>query len=788
LEKQSSIFFSANEESFNLKEFLLKYIQYWYWFVLSIIVALLAAFLYLRYTVPQYNIKASLLLRIDDKGGSGISEEDALGEIAVFKTKKNVDNEIQILKSQTLMEQVVRELGIDINYINKGHIKDNELYSLSPIKVIPIALKDPIYSQQFLFTYLGNNRYKLVNAKNNFQGEYQFGQVVNHPLGKFIIKLLNAQGWQDEIIIKINKVATVAKYYSENLQIRPPRTSTVLEMWLTDAVPSKGRDILDRLIQVYQESGIDDKNRVSSNTIKFIEERLKFLTQDLSGVERDIEKFKRGNDIVDIESQTTQSLSTQSAYDKELYEKETQLALLKSTEDYLKNESNEYALLPNSFGFEDVTLSNLINEYNKIILEREKTLKTTQESNPLVQAMNGQIGSLKSNIADNIKHIKQGATIARNNLALKSQSINSKMRAIPTKEREYLEIQRQQNIKQNLYLYLLQKREETELTRAVTTANSRLIDPASSTDLPITPNRKMIYLIALVIGALLPTTIITVQQLLNDSIKTRSDIESCTEVPILGGIGLSSSNENIVVRKGSRSGIAESFRMIRSNLDFMTTVDKKKQSILVTSSMSGEGKSFITLNLAASLALSGKKTIMLELDLRKPKLVKYLSDNSHSEGITNYLVSNISIESIVQRSTIDENLYFIGSGPIPPNPVELLMSKKMEELFVYLRKEYDYIIVDTSPIGLVTDAIVLNRLIDISLYVVRYGVTRKGQLSIVQDIYTQQKFQHPAIIFNAVKTNGGYGYGNGYGYGYGYGYYDDEKKNKGIMKKLKNYF
>lgn len=775
----AGLYFGA-EATFDLKAFLFKFIRYWYLFILFLILAFSVAYLYLRYTIPEYSIKTTLLVK-DEDSGLDASEEMAFADLGVFKSKKNINNEIQILKSRTLMTQVVKELGIDVTYSANGRIKDRELYEDCSFKVKADFLKESAYGEPYPFVLRGN-QFTLTDHDNKKYVGF-LNQAVKLPFGVITVVLCDSITQRfspsEEILVSFHKIENVATQYSTALVVKPIREASILELSLNDAVPKKGEDLLNKLVEVYNRTGIEDKNRVSANTVKFIEDRLKFVNQELSSVEQGLEAFKRNNDITDLSSEASMVLGQLSEYDKELAEKDVQLDILKAIEEYLTTKGKDFALAPAATGLQDATLLAFLSEHNRLILERERLLKTAKEENPAVQVINIQLQKLRANINESIQNQRKSVLLARNSLKTKNLAIESRIKSVPRKERQYLEIQRQQNIKQSLLLYLLQKREETELSLAVTVPNSRVVDSAISTPAPIKPNRNIILLSALIAGLLIPIVIVITKELLDDSIRSRKDIEDNTSVPVIGGISHSDTTQKIVVTRGSRKAIAEMFRMVRTNIDFLAA-SKTQKTLLVTSSMSGEGKSFLAINIAISLALSGKKTIMLEMDLRKPKLIKYLEEPVGKLGLTNYLVGDIPFDSIITPTKTDANLFFISSGPIPPNPTELMMNEKLDRLIAYLKTSYDYIVIDTSPVGLVTDAVLLNRFADAALYVVRHNVTRKGQLSIIEELSVQQKLNSPAIIYNDIKGSGSYGYGYGYGYGsgygYGYGYYDDDPK------------
>jgi tyrosine-protein kinase Etk/Wzc len=749
----------------DFKEILTKYLQYWYLFVIGGFLGLTAAFLYIHYyTVPKYSISSTLLIK-DDETGSDLP--GGLSDVSMLNYSKNIDNEIEVLSSKSLMQRVVSELGLYTSYYVEGRVRDKEIYGEDlPLKVIISSFDSTAFGKSIFIHIKPNNSFAL-EEDTGLLTNHKFGQQINKPYGAFtVVAASGVASAGEKVIVQFNDIRGVAKHYNQALQVEPNKNnSSVLWVGLIDPIPQRGKDIINKLIEVYNKEAIEDKNLIAANTIAFLDERLKFLTTELSVVEKDVEHYKRQNELTDINSQASNFLAQASNYNQKLSDWSIQIEVLESIEKYMNMDSNKYKMVPSTLNIQDPTLSGLIAKFNELQLERERILRTTFPNNPIVVNINEQLENLRLNIKENLRNIKRGLIITSNNLKASSEQFQTKIKNVPSMERELLEINRQQAIKQNLYLYLLQKREEAAVSLAANIANSRIIDPAMSSDGPISPNKQMICLMYLLTGLGLPFAGIFIKDLLNNKIQTQQDVEQLTDTPIIGVL-VHNKYDTLVVRKGNLSPLAEMFRLIRTKIKF-AAVDKENKVILVTSSMSGEGKTFFSINLGASLALTGKKVLLLELDLRNPNLLNELG-MPEGLGITNYLISDrVAISDLIVPFETIDNLYVVSSGPVPPDPAELMLSLKLTHLVNELRESFDHIIIDTPPIGQVTDAFCLSSLIDSTVYIVRYGYTYKKQLNIIENIYKNKELRHPMIVLNDAKKGNrdyfGYGYNIGYG-------------------------
>lgn len=749
-------------------EFLNKLLRNWYWLVLGVLVGLAVAFIYLRYSTPIYQINAKILVN-DEKKGTG-TDNALLGDLAgMMGAKSTVDNEVEILKTRTLMEQVVQELHANVTYYRKGNIRDVELYE-SPFKVI-LVKTDSVFVPT-LFKLKPIDKTKVEISKENFTQIVNYDQTIYIPeTGDIQIIYNNIPYLEEDYLFQIIDFDSRVADFMNRLTVQVTnKLVTVVDLGFEYPVKKKGEDILNTLIDKYVQSNLRDKNTIADSTIAFIENRLVLVGQELGSVEGDIQSFKQKSQIADISAQSQILIQNSSQYIKDLADVETQLSIINSMQGYLEDKYNT-RVLPSAMLPNDVVFTGLADRYNSLLLERDRRLLSSTVNNPTIVNLDIQLTNLKKDILGNLNSTKSNLTITRTSLLKKTTQLEGAIRDVPATERIYLDLERQQQIKQELYVFLLQKREETAISKTSNISNSRIIDAPKAGNLPISPVRMFILAIGLFVGVTIPFIILYLKDLLNTKIQNKDDIKRKTNVSIIAEIGHNDKYEAELVMKESRSAIAENFRSLRTNLAFYLKSEDQKV-VLLSSSMSGEGKSFIAINLALVLAFSGKRVVVMEMDLRKPNLsVKLNSKNTI--GFSNYIISSkMTIDKIVQPSGVNDNLFLISSGPIPPNPSELILSERTDELMEKLKNDFDYIIIDAPPIGLVTDAQLLSKYANLSLYVVRQGYTMKSQLSIVEDLDREGKLGKMAILVNDIKHN------YGYGYGYGYGYYGENEKKK----------
>jgi len=666
-------------EEINIQEILFKYLSYWKWFVISIVACLAIAFLYLRYATPVYNVSAAIIIKDDKKGGNGTSELSVFEGMGLLGGTNNVDNEIEVLKSKSTIKSVVNALGLHTSYRLKGAISSSELYLNSPIevKMDPQAL-DTLSSGIVLNLVMNPDRSLqvkgLVNQEEISKTLSTLPAILRTSVGDLTISyrpnipsIVNK-----EIEVTINRPISVAKGYLGRLAVAPTsKTTSVVNLSLSETNRKRGEDFLNKLVDVYNLDAMADKNKVALNTKLFIDDRIAIIDKELGSAEKNVENYKRSQKMTDLQTDAQLSLQTSSEYEKKLVEAETQLNLVNYLQKHISNKANRYSLVPSNVGLEDPTLIATINEYNKSLLERERLLRTASENNPTVLALNGKLDALRGNVTAAIGSVHHGLTIAKNDVNRQTRLFNNQIGNAPTQERVFTELSRQQQIKANLFEMLLQKREENNLSLAATANNAKMIDEPLATGTPVSPKGSIIYLVAFILGIVIPVVLIYISDLFQYKIRSRADIDKLSKLPFLAEIPTHEEETNVAVRENDNSSIAEAFRVLRTNLLFLLGVDKKV--ILFTSTMGGEGKSFVSLNSAISLALLNKKVLIIGLDIRKPRMAEYLNLDV-KKGITNYLSGfEDDLDSLIVPSGINPNLFALPAGPVPPNPSEQLV-------------------------------------------------------------------------------------------------------------------
>ncbi|KAB7732643.1 polysaccharide biosynthesis tyrosine autokinase [Rudanella paleaurantiibacter] len=748
-------------ESKNLRAVLMRYARNWPWFVASMAIALAAAYVYLLYQQPVYKVQASLLIKDEKKG---LDQSSVLKELEIFTPKKVVDNEIEILKSYTLMDKIVSRLQLTTRYYKPTRFGYREVYE-APFRLIVEKPTPQLYESELNFAFLSDQTVD-INGK-----VYPLNESVQTPYGRLRVFNRKPVGVNTEPVrVQVVTQTEAVTDFLKKLKAEPTsKASSVIMLTLEDAVPHRGEAMLNELIEEYNQAAIADKNKMAANTLRFIEERLALISSELASVEKDVERYKSNQGITDLGAQAQNFLATVQQNDVQMNQVKIQMSALNDLDRYLKSQSSSQGLAPATLGLADPVLLGMVNRLSELELKREQAVRTTSELNPIVQTLDGQIKETRTNITENVETMKKQLASTQQQLMANNGRMESMIRTIPAKERSLLDITRQQSIKNGLYTYLLQKREETAVSFASTISDSRTIDAARAGNLPIKPVRRFFFLVFGLLGLLLPIGVIAGRDALNNRVLRRADVEDQTQAPILGELVKNKNGEAMVIRSRSQSVLAEQIRTLRTNLQFLRTDAERSQVLLFTSSISGEGKSFISLNLGASLALTGRRTVVLEMDLRKPKLHKNLGI-AHGSGISNYLIGDATVEEILRQVPGHDNYFIITSGPIPPNPAELLSTPKLTELINALKEHFDYVLIDSPPIGLVTDAQLIAPLADATLYVVRHDLTPKLYLKQLDTWYREQRFQKLNVILNAVGD--GEAYYNSYGYG---GYYDEKK-------------
>lgn len=766
------------EVEINLKNIFNKLFDKWSWFLISFLVCLLIAFIYGKYTAPTYQIKAKLIVNDDQKGGGIGKQAGSLMDLGgLIGSKNSVDNEVEILKTRFLMEQVVRDMQLNIVYSKKIDLVKRELNRV-PFKVNIIKSVDTIATTKFDFVKISANKF-LISTKDIKKEITWYESFSLAGVGTLqVVPTQFGQVDEGEYYVTISSIdASVAALMSQLSVATSNKQVSIIDLTLTYPLQKKGEDILNTLIKKYTQSNLNDKNAVADSTYRFIKERLNVIASELGDVENDVETFKQRNQLADMSEQGKLLVQSSSQLSSELAKAETQVTIINELEKYIKDTANNRRAFPSSLIPQDMVFSNIMEHYNSLLLERERQLLSVTEQSPFIQNIDQQIAELRINIQSNIQNTKKGALLTRDKLRSQLRLSENQISSVPQVEKNYLKLARNQQIKQELYIFLMQKAEETNISKTANISIAKTIDPPKSDVRPISPKKSLIYLIGLLAGFIIPVILVLGQELLNTSIKTKEEISMLTNVPVIGEISHNTSDDNLIVANHSRSAISEQFRALRTNLSFYLKSEQEK-IILLTSSMSGEGKSFTAINLGNILALAGKKVLLMELDLRKPGLSAKIGVNN-TIGFSNFTISpTVKRSDIIKPLSINKNMFIVSSGPLPPNPAETLMNEHVPMLIEELKKEFDYIIMDAPPIGIIADAQLLSKYADVTLYLVRQKITQKDQLRIVEDLYQTKKMKNLGIVVNDIVSKY-------YGYGYGYGNYGQKADLKWYQKLFK---
>ncbi|WP_337045219.1 GumC family protein [Emticicia sp. 17c] len=768
------------EEGINIGFFLKKCMQHKYWFLLSLIITELICFLYLRYTTPIYTINASILIKDENKGVK--SDIEALKDLDLTGGNKLVENEIEVFKSRGLAEKVVDKLNLTVSYWNEDGPIDKELFIEPEISINVSEYSQKGYNEPFYILPEKLGKFQILDKKKKVLGVFNYGTSITTPYGRLRVFTKKTSLHISEKPIKIrlyNKEALITHLIGDlNIRLVNPRT-TVIAFSFNHHLPEKGKAILSSILEEYSFLSIEDKNREAVNILRFIEDRLKLVTNELGSVEQDVENYRTSRGITDLSTESNIFLEKAKEIDTKLNETEIQLKVLDSIERYLQGDQIKN-ISPSTLMVNDPVIIGYLNQLSNLELEREKMALTVQSGNPYLETIITQMKNVKLAIRETIANQKKSILLSRTELLTLNNRLSASINSIPKKEKEYVEIKRQASIKESLYLLLLKKREETALSYASTVTDSRMIDKPFSSATPISPNRSRIILLGFLLGFVIPAVVIGIKGFLTKTIQSKDEIEKATGLTIFEEIGKKTKKDlGDIISIKSRSLVAEQFRMLRSNIQYLfaNTQSEKSKVIAVTSSISGEGKSFITANLASTLGMLDKKILIIGLDLRKPKIQEYLNVVA-SKGISNYLIDKATIDEILYKTDV-KNVYLIPAGHIPPNPSELIANGRIKLLLEEVKKDFDYIIIDTPPLGLVTDAALLGSYIDTCLYIVRHEYTPRVFLSNLKEINYKKVFPSIYIIFNGVS------YANSSYYGYGYGYYEEKGQSDNLIKKIK---
>ncbi len=785
------------EESINLRALLMKYLIYWPWFIASIIICLGCAFLYLRFQTPVYNTTAAVLIKETDPRSKAMTQANgavaALQDIGGFSMTSNFDNEVEILKSRTLIKKVVSELGLYIQHSKEQTFGyDKPLYNKIPVKVYitPEEAEKLQGGARLKMTYTPEGKlsltakYMLKEKETEITASFDsLPAVLPTPVGVFSFTC--GDSTRLEKTVKLNawiaSPTTVAQSYATNLTVVPSsKTTTIAKISVKNSHKQRALDFIYRLVAIYNQDANDEKNEVAEKTAQFIEERIGIINAELGAAENQLATFKQQAGLTDLSSDAQLALQESSKYEQLRVENATQIQLVEFLKAYINQEENANEVLPTNVGLKDQNLSTVIEQYNTMIIERKRLLRTSSESNPAIINMNTGIEAMRRSVQTTVESALKGLYITKADIDKQTSKFEARINKAPQQEKEFLTIARQQEIKAALYTMLLQKREENAITLASTATNGRIIEEALADSAPVAPKKMVIALTALIIGIGLPVGLVFLRDLLKYKIESREDVQKITHAPILGELPRCDTKNtgSIVIQENKNNLMEECFRGLRTNLLFM--LEKSQKVILFSSTQPGEGKSFVAGNTAASLAFLGKKVLIMGMDIRKPGLNKVFRLSNRAVGITNYLSDpeNTNLLDTIQHSDISPNLDILPGGPVPPNPTELVAREHLDYAIEELKKHYDYIILDTAPIAMIADTAIIGRVADMCVYVCRADVTPKEGFGYINLLKKENKFKKIATVINDIdmskrKHSYGYGYGKKYGYGYGYGY---EKK------------
>lgn len=805
----------AADNGIDIKDLLFLCLAKWKWFVISLAITLSVACFYLLTTPPVYQQSASLLIKEDAKGQSiGSDVASVFSELGFSQGQTNVNNELIALQSPELLYEVGRRLSLDVNYQVKGRFHKNTLYGETlPVKVIFHELEDNESAKMVLSLLPGEKvnlseferRGEKIAAKDV---EGNLNELITTPLGQITVVKGSAY---DDFIAENNQAIYVSRsgYHGMTRGIQGGLTAvlsdkkaTVINLTYKDLLIPRANDVLNTIIAVYRENWIKDKNQITNSTSMFINDRLGVIEQELGDVDQNISSFKSEHLLPDVEAASNLYMTQSKEMNNKILELNTKLSMARYIKNFLRANAEKNQLLPASSGLESSSIEAQIAEYNKVQLQRNNLVTNSSEQNPLVLDYDQSLSAMRNAIVTSIDNFITTINTQLESVEKTEKKTTAQIAANPNQARYLLSVGRQQKVKEALYLFLLQKREENELSQAFTAYNTRVITPPTGTFIPISPKRNMVVLVAFMLGLAIPGGIIFLRESMNTKVRGKKDLENLN-MPFLGEIpldvregkkkiikrmkkGRGESVKKIVVKEGSRDIMNEAFRVLRTNLEFMTGGDDKSKVFVVTSFNPGSGKSFLSLNIAVSLAIKGKRVLVIDGDLRHASVSQYVK--SPKTGLSNYLSGKENdYKDLIVPDNNFGNLYVLPVGVIPPNPTELLFSDRLKTMLQELRNSYDYIFFDCPPVEIVADTQIIEKLADRTIFVIRAGILERSMLKELKNMYSEKKFKNMSVILNGTEGAGGkyysyrYGYRYGYNYGYGYSYHygDNDDKNNG---------
>jgi capsular exopolysaccharide synthesis family protein len=781
------------EDALEIQQILWQLLRIWYLVLISIGIALAGAYLYLRYTVPVYEVKSKFFIKEKETPFSIF--EDAIG---MNTSEIGLVNQTIILKSRPIAAAALAQLDFDVEYYSKGVFITKEQYGSTPITVVVDWTKPQLCNGDIKIVWNNKSSFTLEFLEEDYtrvdaekrgsteapvlkQNTFRFGEVLRLPYLNLTIALTSTEATGEMLIRLRDREGLISEYTGDNLTIQPvDKASSILELSLKTPTPAKGKEYLDRLQLVYLEDELAEKNTMSTNTIEFIDAQLVMLSDSLLYVENRLENFRSNNKIYNITTEGSAVYTELVTLERQLAQEQFKREYYSQLRQYLLREDYSEIVVPSGLGIQDPILNSLIE--NLLVLQAEKSMHMAKltETAPMVRDVNRKISDMNRSIQEVLRNVDENAGLIIRDLQARIREIERDFNRLPQTEQNLLRIQREFALNESLYTYLLQKRAEAAITRASNTTSNKVIEDARPGGGPISPQSTRIYAIALMLGMIVPVGGVVAKVYLNDKLKDLGEIRKKSDVTLLAQIGFSEEQDNLLVFNRPRSGVSEAFRSLRSNINFILPKDKAAV-IMLTSSISGEGKTFCSINLASVYALTGKKTILLGCDMRKPKIFgDFGLDNT--KGLSSYLSGMEEKASVIQAARF-ENLDIIAAGPIPPNPAELLVSERMSDLLALLRTEYEVIILDCPPVGLVSESLDLMQLSDLCLFILRYNYSKKPFIDQINLLKQQQQLKNAYLVFNGLdKSANSYGYG----YGYRYGYYEDStnEKSKSWLKRL----
>lgn len=772
--------------SINFQTIYTAVILHWKWFVLSLIICMGSAIIYLRYKTPVYQAYAKLLIKDDDsRGRGGKSGVLTTSNLGIMSNSTGIDNEMEILSSLSIAQQAVRDLKLYVNYSLEGKVKDHLIYNSEPISVdldpshleklnYPISLE--INRKGSSYTVTGEYLNPKTGVKNSIEKTItSFPTRIDTKTGIITLQSNGDRGLLPEgraLKVTILSPKSVAAKYAGSLSVsQTSKTTTIAELVLKDESPQRAVDYLRQLAICYNRQANEDKNEIAVRTEEFINGRLEKINAELGSTEGSLEEYKKRNNMVELKVNAVQAVQNQDVYSQKLAEANTQMALLNSISEYMNDPSNKYQTLPSNVGLSDASATSLIDKYNDIVITRNRLLRSASESSPTVTPLTAQLDDLTSSIKRAMIQARKSMEIERNNIANMYGRYASQTNATPEQERILTQIGRQQDVKSGLYLMLLQKREENSISLAATADKGKLIDDPQYMG-KVSPKNSMIMLIALILGLAIPAGVIFIVNFMRYKIEGHDDVAKLTSLPIIADVAVASetakTKADIVVHENQNNQIEEVFRSLRTNLQFIMAENEKV--VLFTSSTSGEGKTFTAANLAVSFAFLDKKVVLVGLDIRKPRLAELFEINDHQHGITNLLTqpdpTAADVKKQILKSGISNNLDILMAGPIPPNPAELVARKSLDQVIDILKETYDYVLIDSAPVGLVTDTLQIGRVANATVFLCRADYTPKEAFGYINDLAKEKKLPNMCVVINGIDMSK-----KKYGYYYGYGRY-----------------